>query len=77
MFLEEEISYTHPVETITMHSPGDDDEYEDDEGEGWDEIEDEDFEDMAEDRNDQYEASLEENEINPGDDDHLPEEEDF
>lgn len=63
-------------ETIILLSPGDDDDPADGEGD-WSDIDDEDFEDMAEDRDDLHEIELDDNILDPEDDDHLPPEEDF
>jgi hypothetical protein len=57
---------------ITMLSPGDDDEIED-EDDDWTDIDDEDFEDIAEDKNDLNEMELENDIFDEDDDDHLPE----
>ena len=59
------------AEPITLLSPGDDDDIEDGEGDRSD-IDDEDFEDMAEDAEDFHEMELENNILDPDDDDHLP-----
>ena len=64
----EEIFTTGP---ITLLSPGDDDDIEDGEWD-WSDIDDEDFEDMAEDDEDFHEMELENNILDPDDDDHLP-----
>ena len=64
------------LETITSDLPGDDDDPADGEGD-WSDIDDEDFEDMAEDRDDLHEIELDDNILDPEDDDHLPPEEDF
>jgi len=56
---------------ITLQSPGDDDDPADGEGD-WSDIDDEDFEDMAEDRDDLHEIELDDNILDPADDDHLP-----
>jgi len=62
--------------TITLELPGDDDDPADGEGD-WSDIDDEDFEDRAEDENDLHEIELDDNIFDPEDDDHLPPEEDF
>jgi len=64
------------LETITSEFPGDDDDPADGEGD-WSDIDDEDFEDIAEDENDLHEIELDENIFDAEDDDHLPPEEDF
>jgi hypothetical protein len=56
---------------ITMLSPGDDDDIED-EDDDWTDIDDEDFEDMAEDQDDLGEMELENDIFDEDDDDHLP-----
>jgi hypothetical protein len=56
---------------ITMLSPGDDDDIED-EDEDWTDIDDEDFEDMAEDQDDIGEMEIENDIFDEEDDDHLP-----
>ena len=61
------------LETTTLELPGDDDDPADGEGD-WSDIDDEDFEDMAEDRDDLHQIELEENILDPDDDDHLPDE---
>ena len=63
--LEDEVS------TMTALSPGDDDgpEEEDDD---WSDIDDEDFEDMAEDEDDVHEMEVENDIFDDEDDDHLP-----
>ena len=60
-------------DTITMLMPGDDDDDEDEDGD-WSDIDDEDFEDMAEDMNDLHEIQVDDDlgEPDPEDDDHLP-----
>ncbi len=58
-------------------SPGDGDSFDDDEQDDWSDVDDEDFEDMAEDENDLHEIELENDILDPDDDDHLPPEEDF
>jgi len=63
-------------EAIIMLMPGDDDDPADGEGD-WSDVDDEDFEDMAEDRDDLHEIELDDNIFDPEDDDHLPPEEDF
>lgn len=63
-------------ETVVMEFPGDDDDPADGEGD-WSDIDDEDFEDMAEDQDDLHEIELDDNIFDPEDDDHLPPEEDF
>ncbi len=62
---------------ITFLSPGDGDSFDDDEQDDWSDVDDEDFEDMAEDKNDLHEIDLENDILDPDDDDHLPPEEDF
>jgi len=63
---------------VTLQFPGDENDFDDeDEDEGWDEIEDEDFDDQLSDRNDLYETELDENILEPEDDDHLPDDDDF
>jgi len=59
----------------TMSSPGDDDDAEDGDGD-WSDIDDEDFEDLAEDRDDLHRIELENDIFDPEDDDHLPDDED-
>ena len=61
--------------TITMLSPGDDDDANDEDGD-WSDIEDEDFEDMAEDRDDLHEIELNNDIFDADDDDHLPDDDD-
>ena len=61
---------------IILMAPGDDDDPADGEGD-WSDVDDEDFEDMAEDRDDLHEIELDDNILDPDDDDHLPPEEDF
>jgi hypothetical protein len=61
-----------PSSTITLLSPGDDDDSSDEDGD-WSDIDDEDFEDMAEDKDDFHEMEIENNIFDPDDDDHLPE----
>jgi hypothetical protein len=71
-----ETSYDNEI--VTMQLPGGEDDFDDaDEEEGWDEIEDEDFEDGLNDRNDLYETELDENILDEDDDDHLPEDDGF
>lgn len=62
------------ADKIIMALPGDDDDIEDDSDtdDGWEEIEDEDFDDLLNDRDDLNEISIEDNELGPEDDDHLP-----
>ena len=60
------------LNTITLNMPGDDDDVEDEDGD-WSDIDDEDFEDMAEDEDDLHEIQLDNNILDPDDDDHLPE----
>jgi hypothetical protein len=54
---------------ITMLSPGGEDDNEDAD---WSDIDDEDFEDMAEDKDDFREMELDNDIYDPDDDDHLP-----
>jgi hypothetical protein len=58
-----------------MSFPGDDDDANDPDGD-WSDIDDEDFEDMAEDRDDFGEMELENGIFDPADDDHLPDDDD-
>lgn len=64
-------------QAITFLSPGDGDSFDDEEQDDWSDVDDEDFEDMAEDENDLHEIELENDIFDPEDDDHLPPEEDF
>ena len=64
-------------QAITILSPGDGDSFDDEEQDDWSDVDDEDFEDMAEDENDLHEIELENDIFDPEDDDHLPPEEDF
>jgi len=57
---------------IIALSPGDDDDPMDEDGD-WSDIDDEDFEDMAGDEDDLHEIELDNNILDPDDDDHLPE----
>jgi hypothetical protein len=61
----------HTQGMVTMLSPGDDEDIEDEDGD-WSDIDDEDFEDMAEDRDDLHEMQLENDLTDEDDDDHLP-----
>lgn len=62
-----------PQKPLIMANPGDDDEIEDDKPEDdWSDIDDEDFEDLAEDRDDFNEMNIENDVLDPDDDDHLP-----
>ncbi|GAC1304570.1 MAG: hypothetical protein NVSMB24_12190 [Mucilaginibacter sp.] len=69
--------YPAKTRAITFLSPGDGDSFDDDEQNDWSDIDDEDFEDMTEDKNDSHEMELENDILDPDDDDHLPPEEDF
>ncbi len=60
-----------PNAAITLLSPGDDDDAEDEDGD-WSDIDDEDFEDITEDKDDFHEMELENDIFDPDDDDHLP-----
>ncbi len=67
------------IDTITEHAillsmPGDGDDFEDDDEEGWTEIDDEDFEDRAADDEDLYRIKVDNDILDTDDDDHLPEE---
>jgi hypothetical protein len=64
-------------QAITFLSPGDGDSFDEEEQDDWSDVDDEDFEDMAEDENDLHEIELENDIFDPEDDDHLPPEEDF
>ncbi len=78
MLLKEDITINDEsiVSAMTaMLSPGDDDDIEDGDGD-WTDIDDEDFEDMAEDRDDEHESQIENDFFDPEDDDHLPDDED-
>ena len=57
--------------TVTLLSPGDDDDIDDEDGD-WSDIDDEDFEDRVEDENDLHEILLDNDLFDPDDDDHLP-----
>lgn len=57
----------------TMLYPGGEDDNEDMD---WSDIDDEDFEDMAEDKDDYHQIQLDNNLFDPEDDDHLPEDDD-
>jgi hypothetical protein len=63
-------------EAVILMAPGDDDDPADGDGD-WSDVDDEDFEDMAEDQDDLHEIELDDNIFDPKDDDHLPPEEDF
>ncbi|MDB5132983.1 MAG: hypothetical protein JWR02_2732 [Mucilaginibacter sp.] len=67
----------HRTGAITFLSPGDGDSFDDEEQDDWSDVDDEDFEDMAEDENDLHQIELENDILDPDDDDHLPPEEDF
>jgi hypothetical protein len=67
------IDDTLAVDTITLLSPGDDDDIDDEDGD-WSDVDDEDFEDMAEDGDDLHEIQLDNDILDPDDDDHLPDE---
>lgn len=54
-------------------APGDDDDPADGERD-WSDVDDEDFEDLIEDENDLHEMELDNNILDPDDDDHLPDE---
>jgi len=56
-------------------APGDDDDINDGDGD-WSDIDDEDFEDMAEDRDDLHAIELDNGIFDPEDDDHLPDDDD-
>jgi len=71
------IEITDKMPEATLIIPGGDEFEDEDEGEGWDDIEDEDFEDELNDRDDFHEIELEENELFPEDDDHLPDDDDI
>jgi hypothetical protein len=62
-------------EIITLLAPGDDDDAADGDGD-WSDIDDEDFEDEAEDRDDLHRIELDNDILDPEDDDHLPDDED-
>jgi hypothetical protein len=70
-----ETTPTKAADTITMLSPGDDDDASDEDGD-WSDIDDEDFEDMAEDQDDLHEMELDNDIFDPADDDHLPDDDD-
>ncbi len=73
-YIEKDKAY----QDVIMQSPGDGDDWEDeDEDEGWDEIEDEDYEDELNDKNDLYAAEIDENLLEEEDDDHFPEDDEF
>ena len=59
-------------ETITLMAAGDGEGDNPDEEDDWSDIDDEDFEDMAEDRDDLHEMELDNNFFDAEDDDHLP-----
>jgi hypothetical protein len=59
-------------ETITLMVPGDGEGDDLDEEDDWSDIDDEDFEDMAEDKDDFHEMELDNDLFDPEDDDHLP-----
>ncbi len=59
--------------TITLISPGDD---ENDDKKEWDDEDDENFEDRADDRDDLHEIQLDNNILDKEDDDHLPDDRD-
>jgi hypothetical protein len=61
--------------TITLMAPGDDDDVADGDGD-WSDIDDEDFEDMADDRDDLHAIELDNDIFDPEDDDHLPDDDD-
>jgi len=60
-------------EITTMLSPGGEDDNEDMD---WSDIDDEDFEDMAEDKDDYHQIQLDNDLFDPEDDDHLPDDDD-
>jgi len=60
---------TAPHGAMTLLSPGGEDDNEDAD---WSDIDDEDFEDMAEDKDDFREMELDNDIFDPDDDDHLP-----
>lgn len=76
LFTEAEHAADKYTGTILLSIPGDGDEFDDDESEdeGWDDIEDEDFEDLLNDRDDMNEISLDDDELDTDNDDHLPDE---
>ncbi len=55
--------------------PGDDDDSEGESGD-WSDIDDEDFEDMAEDKDDYHQIQVDNDLFDPEDDDHLPDDDD-
>jgi hypothetical protein len=59
-------------ETITLVAPGDGEGGDPDEEDDWSDIDDEDFEDMAEDRDDLHEMELDNDLFDEDDADHLP-----
>lgn len=69
LFPENKYDEAPASNTITMLSPGGEDDNE--EGD-WTDIDDEDFEDMAEDRDDFQQMELDNDIFDPDDDDHLP-----
>ena len=65
----------HGTGEILMSMPGDDDDINDPDGD-WSDIDDEDFEDMADDREDLHQLEVDNDIFDPGDDDHLPDDDD-
>jgi hypothetical protein len=68
-------AFSYEGNILTMLSPGDDDDIEDPDGD-WSDIDDEDFEDLAEDRDDLHQIESDNNIFDAEDDDHLPDDDD-
>ncbi len=71
LFPENKYDEAPAFDTITMLSPGGEDD-ELDQDKDWSDIDDEDFEDMAEDQDDFQQMELDNDIYDPDDDDHLP-----